>query len=88
MREKARDFWTSTGVFISSLPIIMLVSNMLVADAGLFSEDYWYCSGASLLVGIPMLIIGLRMQAKYYGDNRMVKWYFWLGPLACCWVFC
>ena len=71
MRIPVRDFWTFVGFFLSSFPLIMLWE-----QDWQISMDILYCSGPSLLVGIPMLIIGLRMQIKHFGDYRVVKWLF------------
>lgn len=66
MRIKVRDFWVFIGLFISSFPLLL---PLLVGE-----NINWGCVAISLVVGIPMLVYGLHLQRKYYGDNRMVKW--------------
>jgi hypothetical protein len=71
MRIPVRDFYTIIGAFL-------VVSPFLLTEYG---ESYQTCTALGLIIGIPLLVVGLNMQSKYskaiYGDNRVVKWNIW-----------
>jgi len=77
MRIPVRDFYTISGALLICVGLASLMS----------IEDSYICVSGGLIIGIPLLIVGLRMQTKYsqsiYGDNRIVKWVIWgiLGGL-------
>lgn len=74
MRIKVRDFWVLIGSFISSFPFMLPL---------LVGEGFdWGCVAISLVVGIPILLYGLHLQKKFYGDNRMVKWVLIAWPIG------
>ena len=79
MRIPVRDFYTMAG----ALSIVFGVFSTFVMGG----EDILICTVSGLIIGIPLLIIGLNKQSKYsqaiYGDNRLVKCTVWgmLGGL-------
>ncbi len=76
VRIKVRDFFTILGMGIPSGPLILFLTGEVEFD------EFIVVFGVSLLIGIPILIVGLRKQSRFskawYGDNRHV-WRLLLG---------
>lgn len=72
MRIKVRDAISIAGIFILDTSLFM----WSVGENPATKEDL-ICAGASTIIGVLLLVIGLNMQSKfskeYYGDNKIVN---------------